>query len=106
VAFGLVCGTDCIIDLPITDVDAKSNRPKAAGKVLAVHEREEKKKKKKRLEACLEQSVGTFLRLLSQRMAGLLRKEAKKILEKLSALLADDWENPYSHQSVDVSMLE
>jgi signal transduction protein with GAF and PtsI domain len=104
VAFGLVRGADCIIDVPITDVDAKSNRPKATGKVLVVHERE--KKKKKRLETCLEQSVATFLRLLSQRMAGLLRKEAKKILEKLSALLADNWENPYSHQSVDVSMLE
>jgi hypothetical protein len=68
VAFGLVRGADCIIDVPITDVDAKSNRPKATGKVLVVHEREEKKKK--RLETCLEQSVATFLRLLSQRPDG------------------------------------
>jgi hypothetical protein len=44
--------TDCIIDVRITDVDAKSNRSKDSDKVLEAHERE---KKKKYLGACLEQ---------------------------------------------------
>jgi hypothetical protein len=37
-------GTDCIIDVRITDVDAKSNLSKDPARVLAAHEREEKKK--------------------------------------------------------------
>jgi hypothetical protein len=44
-------GTDCIIDVRITDVDAKSsNLSKDPAKVLAAHEHE---KKKKHLVACL-----------------------------------------------------
>jgi hypothetical protein len=37
-------GTDCIIDVHITDVDAKSQRPQDPHKVLKAHEREKKKK--------------------------------------------------------------
>jgi hypothetical protein len=44
--------TDCIIDVHITDIDAKSNRTKDPMKVLETHECE---KKKKYLEPCLEQ---------------------------------------------------
>ena len=33
-------GTDCIIDVRVTDVDAKSNRSKDPHTVLAAHERE------------------------------------------------------------------
>jgi hypothetical protein len=34
--------TDCIIDVRITDVDAKSNRSKDPAKVLAAHDRGKK----------------------------------------------------------------
>jgi hypothetical protein len=37
-------GTDCIIDVPIADVDAKSNQSEDWDKVSAAHEREKKKK--------------------------------------------------------------
>jgi hypothetical protein len=46
-------GTDCIIDVRITDIDAKLNWSKDPIKVLATHKRAEKKKKY--LEACLGQ---------------------------------------------------
>jgi hypothetical protein len=85
------CGTDCIIDVRITDVDAKSNRSKDLIKVLATHERE---KKRKYLEACLGQRRHFSLFVVST--DGLLGKEAKTLLKKLSALLAEKWEKPYS----------
>jgi hypothetical protein len=37
--------TDCIIDVPITNVDANANLSKDPNKVLSTHEREKKKKK-------------------------------------------------------------
>jgi hypothetical protein len=83
--------TGCIIDVRITDVDAKSNRSKDSDKVLEAHERE---KEKKYLGACLEQR-----RHFSPFVAstdGLLGKEAKILLRKLSSMLAKKWEKPYS----------
>jgi hypothetical protein len=59
--------------------------------VLEVHERE---KKKKYLEACLEQR-----RHFSPFVAstdGLLGKESPTLLKKLSELLTEKWEKPYS----------
>jgi hypothetical protein len=59
--------------------------------VLEAHERE---KKKKYLKACLEQR-----RHFSPFVAstdGLLGKESQTLLKKLSALLAEKWEKPYS----------
>jgi hypothetical protein len=84
-------GTDCIIDVRVTDVDAKSNRSKDPHKVLAAHERE---KKKKYLGACLEQRRHFSPFVVST--DGLLGKEAKMLLKKLSARLAEKWEKPYS----------
>ena len=84
-------GTDCIIDVRITDVDAKSNRSKDPMKVLAAHERE---KKKKYLEPCLEQRRHFSPFVVST--DGLLGKEAKTLLKKLSAVLAAKWDKPYS----------
>ena len=75
----------------LTDVDAKSNRSKDPHKVLAGHERE---KKKKYLGACLEQRLHFSLLVVSA--DGLLGKEAKMMLKKLSARLAEKWEKPYS----------
>jgi hypothetical protein len=83
-------GTDLIIDVPITDVDSKTQRSKDPHKVLEAHERE---KKKKYLEACLEQR-----RHFSPSVAstdGLLGMESRTLLKKLSALLAEKWEKLY-----------
>jgi hypothetical protein len=80
-----------MIDVRITDVDAKSNRSEDSDKVLSTHERE---KKKKNLGACLEQR-----RHFSPFVAsadGLLGKEAKILLRKLSSMLAEKWEKPCS----------
>jgi hypothetical protein len=84
-------GTDCTIDVRITDVDAKSNRSKDSDKVLAAHERE---KKKKHLGACLEQRrhFSPFVASVD----GLLGEEAKILLRKLFAMLAETWKKPHS----------
>jgi hypothetical protein len=58
-------------------------------KVLEGHERE---KKKKFLEACLEQRRHFSPFVAS--MDGLLGKESRTLLKKLSALLAEKWEKP------------
>ena len=44
-------GTDCMLDVSVTDADAKSCCKRTPAKVL---ESQEKEKKKKYLEACLE----------------------------------------------------
>ena len=80
-----------MIDVRITDVDAKSNRSKEPDKVSLAHERE---KKKKHLGACLEQRRHFSPFVVSA--DGLLGKEAKILLRKLSAMLAEKWEKPYS----------
>jgi hypothetical protein len=80
-------GTDCIIDMRITDVDAKSNLSNHPDKVLIVHEKE---KKKKYPDACLEQRRHLTPFVVST--DGLLRKEAKTLLKKILALLAKKWE--------------
>jgi hypothetical protein len=78
---------DAIIDVRVTDVDVKSNRSKDPCKVLADHECE---KKKKHLGACLEQRRHFSPFVVSA--DGLLGKEAKLLLKKLSARLAKKWE--------------
>jgi hypothetical protein len=77
-------GTDCIIDVRITDVDAASNRSKDPHKVLNTHKRE---KKKKYPEACLEQRRHFTPFVVST--DGLLGREAKTLLKKLSSVLAE-----------------
>jgi hypothetical protein len=84
-------GTDCIIDVCITDVDAKYQRFKDPHKVLEAHERE---KKEKYLEACLEQ-LWHFSPFVAS-TDGLLGKDSRTLLKKLSTLLAEKWEKPYS----------
>jgi hypothetical protein len=84
-------GTDFIIDVRVTDTDAKSNLSKDPAKVLANHEREQKKKY---LEACLGQRRHFTPFVVST--DDLLGREANKLLKKLSALLAAKWEKPYS----------
>jgi hypothetical protein len=86
------CGTDCIIGVPITDVDAKSQQSKDPHKALEAHEIE---KKKKYLKACLKQRQ--YFSLFVASTDGLLGKELRTLLKKLSALLDE--------RSVDMSML-
>jgi hypothetical protein len=82
------CGTEAIIDVQVTDVYVKSNRSKDPHRVLAAHEW------KKHLGACLEQRRHFSPFVLSE--DGLLGKEAKMLLKKLSAPLAKKWEKSYS----------
>jgi hypothetical protein len=85
------CGTNCIINVRITDVDATSNRSKDPHKVLYTQEQE---KNKKYLGACLKQRHHFTRFMVSTN--GLLGKEAKTLLKKLSPILAEKWEKLYS----------
>jgi hypothetical protein len=60
--------------------------------VSSAHERE---KKKKHLRACLEQRRHCFSPFVVS-ADGLLGEEAKILLRKLSAVLAEKWEKPHS----------
>jgi hypothetical protein len=60
-------------------------------KVLEAHEKE---KKRKHLAKCLEQRTHFTPFVVST--DGLIGKEAKTMLKKLSSLLAEKWEKPYS----------
>ena len=62
-------GTNCILDVRDTDVDAKSNRSKDPCKVSAAHERE---RKKKFLEACLIEQCRHFSPFVVSTDGGLL----------------------------------
>jgi hypothetical protein len=83
--------TDLVIDVRVTDTDAKSNRSKDPKKVLEQHEKE---KKKKYLQACLAQRRHFTPFVVST--DGLIGKEAKTLLKKLSSKLAVKWGEPYS----------
>ena len=84
-------GTDCIIDVWVTDTDCKSQRSKDPMKVLKTHEKE---KKKKYLESCLEQRHHfTPIVVLTN---GLVGREAKTLLKKLSTLIAEKSGKSYS----------
>jgi hypothetical protein len=64
-------GTDCIINVCVTDVDAKSNRSKDLFKVLAAHEHE----KKKNILRPASDNVVIFLHSWYQRMDSLAKKQ-------------------------------
>ena len=84
-------GTDCIIDVRITDTDAKSYISRDPLAILAQHE---KAKKKKYLQPCLAQR-----RHFSPFVAscdGLLGKEADRLLKRLSLRIAEKSGKTYS----------
>ena len=83
--------TDLIVDIRVTDLDAASHQLKSPEKVLAQQERE---KKKKYLKACLEQRRHFAPFVVSA--DGMKGKEAKALLQTLSARLATKWKKPYS----------
>ena len=84
-------GTDCIIDVRVTNTDAKSNIAKDPRKVLEQHERE---KKKKYLEPCLEQRRHFTPFVVST--DGLIGREARTLLKKLAILTAEKSGRHYS----------
>jgi hypothetical protein len=82
-------GTDFIINIRIMDVDANSRCSKAPDIVLTAL-----RQKNKYLEACLRHRQHFSPFVVS--MDGLFCKEVETLLKKLSALLAEKWEKPYS----------
>ena len=83
--------TDCIVDVRVTDTDAKSYRNKTPAKVLAMQEEE---KKRKYSQACREQRRHFVPFVVSA--DGLLGKEAKALLTRLAMKIAHKWDRPYS----------
>ena len=84
-------GTDCIIDVRITDTDAKSYVSCDPMAVLAQHERA---KKKKYLQPCLAQRR-TFCPFITS-CNGLLGKEATRLLQRLALRIAKKTGRAYS----------
>ncbi len=84
-------GTKCIVDVRVTDTDAKSYCKRAPAKVL---ESQEKEKKRKYLEPCLENRRHFTPFVCS--VDGLLGREAKTFAKRLAAKLAAKWQQPYS----------
>ena len=84
-------GMDAIIDVRITDTDAKSYRTRDPKKVL---QSQEKEKKKKYLDQCLLQRRAFTPFVVS--VDGLIGYEASNVLKQLSKRLADKWNKPYS----------
>jgi hypothetical protein len=80
-----------IVDVRITDTDAKSYCTKDPAKVLEQHERE---KKKKYLQPCLDRRKHFTPFVVSA--DGLVGKEAQTFLRRLAAKLALKWKRPYS----------
>jgi hypothetical protein len=85
-------GRDCIIDICVTDTDAKSNLSRDPAKVLEAYKWE---KKRKYLKDCLEQHLHFTPFVVSS--DGIIGREAKTLMNKLSAmLLAENWEKLYA----------
>jgi hypothetical protein len=84
-------GTDCILDVRVTDTDATSYALKPSDKVL---EAAEKLKKKKYLQACFEQRQHFTPFFVS--VDGLLEKEAKTVFK----LLANYWQRVRQQKQV------
>ena len=84
-------GTDCIIDVRVTDLDAKYQRHKDPLDILKSHEKE---KKRKYLEPCLQQRRHFVPFVVST--DGLIGPEGHALLQKLAALLADKTGKSYS----------
>ena len=84
-------GSDCILDIRITDTDARSYQSSSSRKVL---ERAAKEKKDKYLDACLERRR-SFVPLVYS-VDGMACKEAKAFEKRVASLLASKWDRRYS----------
>ena len=83
--------TYCVVDVRVTDTDAKSYQDKEPSKILAA---QEKAKKKQYLEPCLAQRRHFTPFVAST--DGLLGKEANFFAKRLVVVLAEKWNKPYS----------
>ncbi len=84
-------GTDCILDVRVTDTNAATYARKDPKEVLAKQERE---KKKKYLQACLDQRRHFSPFVVS--CDGLLGKEAQAVLQNLASRLSKKTGKSYS----------
>jgi hypothetical protein len=84
-------GTECIIDVRVTDLDCKSSRNTDPDKVLKRHERQ---KKAKYLQACLKQRRSFVPFVVST--DGMLGYEANNLIKRIAGMLAEKWDLPYS----------
>ena len=83
--------TDCILDVKVSDLDAKSYSKRAPAAALRSLERA---KKRQYLQPCLEQRRH-FVPFVAS-VDGLLGSEAQEVLRRLSHLLSEKWSRPYS----------
>jgi hypothetical protein len=87
----LIRGTDCIVDVRVTDTDANSYCKCPLAKVI---ETQEKEKKRKYLQNCLKQRCHFTPFVVS--VDGLLGREAATFSKRLAAKLASKWQRNYS----------
>jgi hypothetical protein len=84
-------GTNCILDVRVTDTDAKSYCKQLPAKALETHKEE---KKPKCLRACLERRWHFTPFVCS--VDGLLGREATIFSKRLAAKVAAKWQRTYS----------
>ena len=84
-------GQDCIIDVRVTDLDAKSYRNQDPEKILL---RQEQEKKRKHLEPCLQQRRSFVPFVVST--DGMMDPEAHQLLGRIAKKLAWKWQRPHS----------
>jgi hypothetical protein len=82
---------ETIVDIRLTDTDAKSHRHQHPYDVL---KKQETEKKKKYLRPCFEQRRSFVPFVVST--DGLIGREAKNLLERIALRLTAKWEQPYS----------
>ena len=84
-------GESCILDVRVTDTDAKSYRATSSAKVL---EKAAREKKGKYESACLEQRR-SFMPLIYS-VDGMAGKDARAFEKRIAALLSKKWSRAYS----------
>jgi hypothetical protein len=84
-------GETCILDIVVTDTDAKAHEQSTSRNAI---EGAARKKKKKYLDACLARRK-TFMPL-SYSVDGMAGKEARAFEKRIAALLAEKWGRAYS----------
>ena len=87
-------GSGCVLDICVTDTDARSYQSITSRKVL---ERAAKRKKDKYNSACLERRR-SFMPLIYS-VDGMACKEAKAFEKRIASLLASKWDRPYSEMA-------
>ena len=85
-------GTDCIVDVRMTDCNAPSQHQASSERILENHEK--KKKKQKYLRACLDQRM--YFTPLVFRTDGMMGREAKAFNKSLARHLTLRWRRSYS----------